>query len=87
MCVLSTRAHVAQTDATKSVAATEGKDQAAPKATETSPLTTRRAVGRSPSGSSIKGDIKKLYLLCNCCRWSSRQANIPDVKNGKFKLL
>lgn len=84
MCVLSTRAHVAQLDATKSIAATEGKDQAAPKATEMSPSATRRAVGRSTSGSSIKGDLKKLYLLCNCCQWSTRQANIPDVKNGKL---
>lgn len=82
-CVLSTRAHVAQLDATKSVTATEGKDQAAPKATETSPSTTRRALGRSSSGSSVKGDIKKFYLQCNCCQWSSRQANIPDVKNSK----
>ena len=82
-CVLSTRAHVAQLDAAKSVTATEGKDQAAPKATETSPSTTRRALGRSSSGSSVKGDIKKYYLQCNCCQWSTRQANIPDVKNSK----
>lgn len=81
-CVLSTRAHVAQTDASKSVAGSQ--DQAAPKATEISPSTTRRGVGRTTSGSSIKGDIKKLYLLCNSCQWSSRQANIADVKNGKY---
>lgn len=82
-CVLSTRAHVAQLDAAKSVTTTEGKDQATTKATETSPAT-RRAVGRSTSGSSVKGDIKKLYLQCNCCQWSSRQANIADVKNRKL---
>ena len=43
----------------------------------------RKPMGRSVSVGSVKGDIKKLYLQCNFCQWSSRQANIPDAKNGE----
>ena len=24
---------------------------------------------------------KQYYLLCGCCRWSSRDADIPDVQS------
>ena len=78
------RAHVAQLDVKKSAVTTEGKEQGSPKALSPSSSTTRKALGRSVSAGSVKGDIKKLYLQCNSCQWSTRQANIPDVKNGEI---
>lgn len=51
---------------------------------------------RTPAGAvedvkDLKAQPKKVYyLLCSFCRWSSRDAGIPDQQTGKFidkKLL
>ncbi|XP_065882646.1 dynactin subunit 4-like [Dysidea avara] len=71
-CALSIRSHVA-------ALTTSPKDHSSKK--QDSMLSPRKPMGRSASVGNVKGDIKKLYLQCNFCQWTTRQSNIPDAKN------